>query len=52
MSMNVMLAIHCKRTSSVDLHKPLKNYIRLNFSERDASEAEEDLQVRPRRTCG
>lgn len=50
-SMNVMLAIHCKRTSNVDLHKPLKSYIRQNFSERDANEAEEDLQVRGRACC-
>lgn len=44
-TMNVMMAIHCKKTVSVDLRRPLKEYIRKHFSERDMKDSEDDLQV-------
>eukprot|EP00252_Welwitschia_mirabilis_P019453 TRINITY_DN4515_c0_g1_i1.p1 TRINITY_DN4515_c0_g1~~TRINITY_DN4515_c0_g1_i1.p1 ORF type:complete len:888 (+),score=181.72 TRINITY_DN4515_c0_g1_i1:183-2846(+) len=42
---NVMLAIHEKKTVSVDLYRPLRNYIALHYSEREAVEAEDDLEA-------
>ena len=44
-TMNVMMAIHCKKTVSVDLRRPLKEYIRKYFSDRDMKDSEDDLQV-------
>ncbi|XP_031494344.1 vacuolar-sorting protein BRO1 [Nymphaea colorata] len=43
-STNIMLAIHEKRTSSVDLYRPIKQYISYHYSERQAQDMEEDLQ--------
>ncbi|KAG0476298.1 hypothetical protein HPP92_013139 [Vanilla planifolia] len=40
---NVMLALHEKKTTSVDLYRPLRHYIAANFSEREAQMAEDDL---------
>eukprot|EP00249_Psilotum_nudum_P017974 c26581_g1_i1 orf=67-2718(+) len=42
---NVMLAVHEKKTVSVDLYKPLRQYIAFHFSERQAQDVEEDLQT-------
>ncbi|KAL5761123.1 hypothetical protein ACOSQ2_019961 [Xanthoceras sorbifolium] len=42
---NVMLAIFEKKTSSVDLYRPLRNYIASTYSERDAVNLEDDLQT-------
>ncbi|CAN6481778.1 unnamed protein product [Victoria cruziana] len=44
-SMNIMLAIHEKRTSSVDLYRPIRQYISYHYSERQAQDMEEDLQT-------
>ncbi|KAJ7189305.1 hypothetical protein O6H91_Y533500 [Diphasiastrum complanatum] len=43
-TINVMLAIHGKKTTSIDLYKPLRQYIAQHYSEREAKDAEEDLQ--------
>lgn len=40
---NVMLAVHEKKTVAVDLYRPLRQYISSNFSEREAQMAEDDL---------
>ncbi|KAL7196408.1 hypothetical protein ACSBR1_036426 [Camellia fascicularis] len=42
---NIMLAIYEKKTVSVDLYRPLRNYIVFNYSEREAQNLEEDLQT-------
>lgn len=42
---NVMLAIFEKKTSSIDLYRPLRNYIASTYSERDAVNLEDDLQT-------
>ncbi|KAL5726652.1 bck1-like resistance to osmotic shock [Ranunculus cassubicifolius] len=42
-SPNVMLAIHEKKTISVDLYRPLRNYITSHYSEREAQNLEDDL---------
>lgn len=42
---NVMLAIHEKKTSSVELYRPLRQYISVNYSEREAQNLEDDLQT-------
>ncbi|XP_041010565.1 vacuolar-sorting protein BRO1-like [Juglans microcarpa x Juglans regia] len=42
---NVMLAIFEKKTTSVDLYRPLRNYIALNYSDREAQNLEDDLQT-------
>eukprot|EP00897_Mesotaenium_endlicherianum_P005252 jgi/Mesen1/4755/ME000242S03927 len=44
-NISVMLAIHGKRPSSVDFYKPLRHYIASHYSEREAQDAEEDLQA-------
>ena len=44
-SINVMLAIQEKKTNSVDLLKPLRNYISEHYSDRDAADNEDDLQA-------
>lgn len=41
---NVMLAVPEKKTTSVDLCKPLRQYLVHHFSEREALDNEEDLQ--------
>ncbi|KAI3730629.1 hypothetical protein L1987_61801 [Smallanthus sonchifolius] len=42
---NIMLAIHEKKTVSIDLYRPLRNYIAFNYSEREAQNLEDDLQT-------
>lgn len=42
---NVMLAIHEKKTSSVDLYRPLRQYIAIHYSEREAQNLEDDLEA-------
>ncbi|KAF3585059.1 hypothetical protein F2Q69_00026766 [Brassica cretica] len=42
---NLMLAIHEKKTSSVDLYRPLRNYITFTYSEREAQLLEDDLET-------
>ncbi|XP_070043746.1 vacuolar-sorting protein BRO1-like [Nicotiana tomentosiformis] len=42
---NVMLAIFEKKTVSLDLYRPLRNYIAFNYSEREAQNLEDDLQT-------
>ncbi|CAN1138160.1 Vacuolar-sorting protein BRO1 [Linum perenne] len=42
---NIMLAIHEKKTTSIDLYRPLRNYITFVYSERDAQNLEDDLQT-------
>ncbi|XP_039134717.1 vacuolar-sorting protein BRO1 [Dioscorea cayenensis subsp. rotundata] len=41
----VMLAIHEKKTSTVDLYRPLRNYIVVHYSEREAQLLEDDLET-------
>lgn len=40
-----MLAIYEKKTSSIDLYRPLRNYISLTYSEREAFNLEDDLET-------
>ena len=40
-----MLAIFEKKTTSVELYRPLRNYIAFNYSEREAQNLEDDLQT-------
>ncbi|KAK6790698.1 hypothetical protein RDI58_009779 [Solanum bulbocastanum] len=42
---NVMLTIPEKKTVSLDLYRPLRNYIVYNYSEREAQNLEDDLQT-------
>ncbi|KAL3510657.1 hypothetical protein ACH5RR_030058 [Cinchona calisaya] len=42
---NIMLAIYEKKTNSVDLYRPLRNFIVMNYSEREAQNLEDDLQT-------
>ncbi|XP_027096841.1 vacuolar-sorting protein BRO1 isoform X1 [Coffea arabica] len=42
---NIMLAIYEKRTNSLDLYRPLRNYIVINYGEREAQNLEDDLQT-------
>ncbi|KAE9595433.1 hypothetical protein Lal_00031295 [Lupinus albus] len=42
---NTMLAIMEKKTNSIDLYHPLRNYISLHYSEREALNLEDDLQT-------
>eukprot|EP00899_Mesostigma_viride_P016596 jgi/Mesvir1/24938/Mv16914-RA.2 len=44
-SMNVMLAVHGKRADPVDLVGPIKQYVTQTFSDREASDAADDLQA-------
>eukprot|EP00262_Sarcandra_glabra_P003011 TRINITY_DN1344_c0_g2_i1.p1 TRINITY_DN1344_c0_g2~~TRINITY_DN1344_c0_g2_i1.p1 ORF type:complete len:863 (-),score=175.50 TRINITY_DN1344_c0_g2_i1:317-2905(-) len=43
--MNVMLAIHEKKTTSVEIYRPLRQYIAFNYSEREAQNLEDDLET-------
>ncbi|KAF6994569.1 hypothetical protein CFC21_011239 [Triticum aestivum] len=43
MAANVMLAIHEKKATVVDLYRPLRQYIASAYSERDAATADDDL---------
>ncbi|XP_057810716.1 vacuolar-sorting protein BRO1 [Salvia miltiorrhiza] len=42
---NVMLAILEKKTNSLDLYRPLRNFIVINYSEREAQNLEDDLET-------
>ncbi|XP_071735609.1 vacuolar-sorting protein BRO1-like [Rutidosis leptorrhynchoides] len=42
---NIMLAIYEKKTVSIDLYRPLRNYIVFNYSERQAQTLEDDLET-------
>ncbi|KAA0046303.1 ALG-2 interacting protein X [Cucumis melo var. makuwa] len=44
-SSNIMLAIFEKKTTQIDLYRPLRNFIAFNYSERDAQNLEDDLQT-------
>uniref|UniRef100_A0ACD5TJG1 Uncharacterized protein n=1 Tax=Avena sativa TaxID=4498 RepID=A0ACD5TJG1_AVESA len=43
MAANVMLAIHEKKATAVDLYRPLRQYIASTYSEREAATADDDL---------
>lgn len=40
-----MLAILEKKTNSLDLYRPLRNFIVINYSEREAQNLEDDLET-------
>ncbi|KAF5751868.1 ALG-2 interacting protein X [Tripterygium wilfordii] len=42
---NIMLAIYEKKTTTIDLYRPLRNYITFTYSEREAQNLEDDLQT-------
>jgi programmed cell death 6-interacting protein len=42
-AMNIMLAVHEKKTTPLDLYRPLRHYISATFSERDAQNCDDDL---------
>ncbi|KAK3003733.1 hypothetical protein RJ639_018146 [Escallonia herrerae] len=42
---NIMLAIHEKKTTPLDLYRPLRNYIAFTYSEREAANLDDDLQT-------
>ncbi|GMP46740.1 hypothetical protein CsSME_00014787 [Camellia sinensis var. sinensis] len=42
---NIMLAIYEKKIVSVDVYRPLRNYIVFNYSESEAQNLEDDLQT-------
>ncbi|XP_073147958.1 vacuolar-sorting protein BRO1-like [Henckelia pumila] len=42
---NIMLAIFEKKTNSLDFYRPLRNFIVINYSEREAQNMEDDLQT-------
>lgn len=42
---NIMLAIYEKKTTSVDLYRPLRNYISIYYSEREAQNLDDDLET-------
>lgn len=42
---NVMLAVHEKRTNPLDLYRPLRQYLAYQYSERQAVDNEDDLHL-------
>ncbi|KAK8529527.1 hypothetical protein V6N13_102439 [Hibiscus sabdariffa] len=42
---NIMLAIYEKKTNSIDLYRPLRQYISYTYSEREAVNLEDDLSI-------
>ncbi|KAI7745241.1 hypothetical protein M8C21_029929, partial [Ambrosia artemisiifolia] len=44
-SSNIMLAIHEKKTVSIDLYRPLRNYIVFTYSEHQAQTLDDDLET-------
>nr|GMD16677.1 vacuolar-sorting protein BRO1-like [Ipomoea batatas] len=40
-----MLAIYEKKTVSIDIYRPLRNFIVVNYSEREAQSLEDDLET-------
>ncbi len=43
MGPSMLLAVHCKKTDSIDLRTPIWNYIALTYSESQANDAADDL---------
>lgn len=43
MGPSMLLAVHCKKSDSVDLKTPIWNYIATTYSETQANDAAEDL---------
>lgn len=41
---NVMLAVHCKTSESVELVEPLREYITLNYGDAQAADSNDDLE--------
>ncbi|XWS63515.1 hypothetical protein CRYUN_Cryun06bG0104700 [Craigia yunnanensis] len=44
-STNIMLAIYEKKTNSIDLYRPLRQYISFTYSDREAINLEDDLST-------
>ncbi|KAM7271950.1 hypothetical protein ACFE04_031164 [Oxalis oulophora] len=44
-SANMMLAIHEKKTTVIDIYHPLRQYISIHYSEREAINLEDDLET-------
>ncbi|KAF5757476.1 putative BRO1 domain, ALIX V-shaped domain, BRO1 domain superfamily protein [Helianthus annuus] len=44
-SSNIMLAIYEKKTTAIDLYRPLRNYVAFNYSEREAQNLDDDLET-------
>ncbi|KAH9287555.1 hypothetical protein KI387_031672 [Taxus chinensis] len=44
-TVNVMLAIHEKKTVAMELYRPLRQYMAIHYSEREAHNMEEDLET-------
>ncbi|XP_014513876.1 vacuolar-sorting protein BRO1 [Vigna radiata var. radiata] len=44
-SANIVLAIFEKKTNTVDMYRPLRNYVAYHYSEREAQNVEDDLQT-------
>ncbi|GAB4828815.1 bck1-like resistance to osmotic shock [Ancistrocladus abbreviatus] len=42
---NIMLAIYEKKTTTIDIYRPLRNYIAFHYSEREAQNLEDDLET-------
>ncbi|KAJ7954184.1 ALG-2 interacting protein X [Quillaja saponaria] len=42
---NIMLAVFEKKTTQIDLYRPLRNFITFHYSEREAQNLEDDLQT-------
>ncbi|XP_021727113.1 vacuolar-sorting protein BRO1-like [Chenopodium quinoa] len=42
---NLMLAVYEKKTNSLDLYRPLRNYITFHYSEREAQNLDDDLET-------
>ncbi|XP_010527752.1 PREDICTED: ALG-2 interacting protein X [Tarenaya hassleriana] len=42
---NLLLAIHEKKATTVDLYRPLRNYVAFTYSEREAQLLEDDLET-------
>ncbi|GAB4840360.1 bck1-like resistance to osmotic shock [Ancistrocladus abbreviatus] len=42
---NVMLAVYEKKTTSIEIYRPLRNYIAFHYSEREAQDLEDDLET-------
>ncbi|KAJ7943061.1 ALG-2 interacting protein X [Quillaja saponaria] len=42
---NIMLAIFEKKTTQIDIYRPLRNFIAFHYSEREAQNLEDDLQT-------
>ncbi|XP_019095280.1 PREDICTED: ALG-2 interacting protein X-like [Camelina sativa] len=47
---NLMLAIHEKKTNSVDLYRPFRNYVTFTYSEREAQLIDDDLETQKQKS--